>query len=190
MDENVAFPAEIPIPVKTVPTTSHQPAVRNRVQSAGAKLGQLIWAPTQTPAQMLEFQSNSSAAASQSSFSVSASTLSNQIESSATGSLGVCTEIQRLRSLQEYSTEPLFSHRLSIEQKIAVVLGYLRDARIAPVDIMLHVLDPRLPEHDRYRVGLYKENGKLSSLMDVIQQVQRASGNGCGPMQWRLLVRL
>jgi hypothetical protein len=33
---------------------------------------------------------------------------------------------------------------------------------------MLHVLDPRLPEHDRYRVGLYKENGKLSSLMDVI----------------------
>ena len=64
------------------------------------------------------------------------------------------TEIQRLRSLQEYPTEPLFSRRLSVDQKIAVVLGYLRDARIAPVDIMLHVLDPQLPEHDRYRVAI------------------------------------
>jgi len=157
MDENVAFPAEIPIPVKTVPTTSHQLAVRNCVQSAGAKLGQLIWAPTQTPVQMPEFQSNSSAAASQSLFSVLASTLSSQIECSTTGSLGVHTEIQCLHPLQEYSTEPLFSHCLSIEQKIAVILGYLQDAHIAPVNIMLHVLDPHLLEHDRYWVGLYKE---------------------------------
>ena len=138
MDENLACPAEIPAPVRSVPTTSRQPSARNRVQSAGATLVRLIWAPMQTPAQMLEFQSNSSAAARQSSFSV-ASTLSGQIECNATGSLGVCTEIQHLRSLQEYSTEPLFSHCLFIDQKIAVILGYLQDA---PVDIMLHVLDP------------------------------------------------
>jgi hypothetical protein len=56
---------------------------------------------------------------------------------------------------------------------MAVVLGYLQNARIAPVDLMLHVLDPRLPEHDRYRVGLYKENGKLLGLMDLIMSDPR-----------------
>jgi len=89
----------------------------------------------------------------------------------ATGSLVVCTEIQHLCSLQEYPswpTEPRFSHWLSTDQKMAVILGYLQDAHIAPVNIMLYVLDPQHLEHDRYQVGLYKENGKLLSLMDVI----------------------
>jgi hypothetical protein len=64
------------------------------------------------------------------------------ISTTRSRAVGVCTEIQQLHSLQEYSTEPLFSDCLSTDQKIAVVLDYLQDAHIAPVNIKLHILDP------------------------------------------------
>ena len=38
---------------------------------------------------------------------------------------------------------------------------------------MIHVLDPQLPEFDRYCIGLYKEDGKLAGLMDMIMSDQR-----------------
>jgi hypothetical protein len=38
---------------------------------------------------------------------------------------------------------------------------------------MIPVLDPQLPEFDRYRVGLYREDGKLADMMDMIMSDQR-----------------
>jgi len=94
----------------------------------------------------------------------------------------VQVEMLRLRSLTEYpsasdielnNSEPLVANRLSREQKIAVALGYMRDARLAPADLMIHVLNPQSPELDRYRVGLYKEGGKLGDMMNVIMSDPR-----------------
>jgi hypothetical protein len=59
-----------------------------------------------------------------------------------------------------------------LTQKIAIALGYLQDAHLAPVDLMIHVLDPQLPEFDRCHISLYKEDGKLAGLMDMITSDQ------------------
>lgn len=58
--------------------------------------------------------------------------------------------------------------RLSRTEKFGAILNGLRADRLSPIDLMLYVLDPQLPEFDRYRVGLYRESGKLAELMDVI----------------------
>jgi len=64
-------------------------------------------------------------------------------------SQGIQAKIEGLRSTQEFPSTsdlklehsgPLFAHCLSHTQKIAVALGYLWDARLAPVDLMIHVL--------------------------------------------------
>src|ERR1700676_3261384 len=42
----------------------------------------------------------------------------------------------------------------------------------APVDLLIHVLDPELLEYDKYCIGLYKEEGKLVDLVDMIMSDQ------------------
>ncbi|KIM92144.1 hypothetical protein PILCRDRAFT_251 [Piloderma croceum F 1598] len=87
---------------------------------------------------------------------------------------GLCSlwEFPSTSDLKLNHSVPLFAHRLSHTQKIAIALGYLQDAHLAPVDLMIHVLDPQLPEFDRCHISLYKEDGKLAGLMDMITSDQ------------------
>jgi len=69
-----------------------------------------------------------------------------------------------------YSPSDMFKTRLS---RLQDVLAHLRLGRLSPVDLLIHVLDPQIPENDWHRIHLYKEDGRLGELMDMIMEDER-----------------
>lgn len=96
-------------------------------------------------------------------------------------------DVTDLRRLSEDATRELpssnvtqFSHFSGNTQRpklarLKVALGYLRLGRLSPIDLLIHVLDPATPENDRYRTALYKEDGRLAEVMDIIMADDRGS---------------
>jgi hypothetical protein len=53
------------------------------------------------------------------------------------------------------------------------VLTHLRLGRLSPIDLLIHILDPQIPENDWHRIHLYKEDGRLAEIMDTIMADER-----------------
>ena len=77
---------------------------------------------------------------------------------------------------RQANADPLtFGSGLSRTEKVESILAYLQKTRLSPVDLLLYVLDLESPDLDRYRVGLYKQGGKLAELMDTIMGDERGA---------------
>jgi hypothetical protein len=77
---------------------------------------------------------------------------------------------------RQANADPLaFGSGLSCVQKFKAILAYLQKTRLSPADFMIYVLDTHSTDLDRYRVGLYKQGGKLAEMMDKIMGDERGA---------------
>jgi hypothetical protein len=103
----------------------------------------------------------------------------SQLESMDTDDIGPLSEgawsTHSRSSTSTSSASPLSqkSKRLSHAKRMKVALAYLRLGRLGPIDLLAHILDPSIAENDRYRTLLYKEDGRLGEILDMVMEDAR-----------------